>query len=108
MSLEAIIEPAVTAFGYELLGCESVSAGKGQRLLRVYVDSARGVTIDECAKISRQISAVLDVEDPIKGRYYLEVSSPGIERPLFTVAQCQRYLGQTVSVRLKVAKAGQT
>ena len=56
------------------------------------------LVLDECAKISRQISAVLDVEDPIvKGRYLLEVSSPGIERPLFTLAQCQRYIGHDIS-----------
>lgn len=104
--LEAIIEPAVTAYGYELWGCEWSSVGRGQQLLRVYVDSAEGVNVDKCAKISRQISAVLDVEDPIQGRYYLEVSSPGIERPFFKAAQCQGYLGHAISVRLKVAKAG--
>ncbi len=101
-----MIEPAVTALGYELWGCEWVGAGKNQRLLRVYVDSEHGVNVDTCSKISRQISAILDVEDPIEGRYLLEVSSPGIERPLFTVAQCQRYVGQPVNIRLRVPAAG--
>ena len=75
-------------------------------LLRIYVDSANGVNLDECAKVSRQISAVLDVEDPIQGHYYLEVSSPGIDRPLFTIDQCQGYLGKPVAIRLRVPKAG--
>ncbi len=68
--LQTLIEPAVTAFGYELWGCELASLGKNRRLLRVYVDSEHGVNIDACAKISRQISAVLDVEDPIAGQLH--------------------------------------
>jgi ribosome maturation factor RimP len=104
--LQTLIEPAVTALGYELWGCEWANAGKNRRLLRVYVDSEQGVNLDACAKISRQISAILDVEDPIEGRYLLEVSSPGIERPLFTLAQCQRYIGQELSVRLRSAADG--
>lgn len=104
--LQMIIEPAVTALGYELWGCEWVGAGKNRRLLRVYVDSENGVNIDACAKISRQISAVLDVEDPIEGRYLLEVSSPGIDRPLFSLAQYQRYIGRTINIRLRLAKEG--
>lgn len=105
--LQTIIEPAVTALGYELWGCEWVGAGKNRRLLRVYVDGENGISLDACAKISRQISAILDVEDPIEGRYLLEVSSPGIERPLFTIAQCQRYIGQSVSIRLRIPREGQ-
>jgi ribosome maturation factor RimP len=105
--LQKIIEPAVTALGYELWGCEWVGAGKNRRLLRVYVDGENGVKLDACAKISRQISAVLDVEDPIEGRYLLEVSSPGIDRPLFTLAQYQRYMGRMINVRLRIAKEGQ-
>jgi ribosome maturation factor RimP len=104
--LQAIVEPAVTAMGYELWGCEWVGAGRNQCLLRVYVDREEGVDIDACAKISRQISAVLDVEDPIGSRYLLEVSSPGIERPLFTLAQCRRYLGEKIEIRLRVPREG--
>jgi ribosome maturation factor RimP len=104
--LQTLIEPAVTALGYELWGCELTGVGKNRRLLRVYVDSEQGVNIDVCAKISRQISSVLDVEDPIAGQYLLEVSSPGIERPLFNIEQCQRYVGQQISVRLRVARDG--
>lgn len=105
--LQTIIQPAVAALGYELWGCEWASAGKNRRLLRVYVDSQTGVNLDACAKISRQISAILDVENPIQGHYLLEVSSPGMERPLFTALQCGRYLGKTVNVRLRVARQGQ-
>lgn len=101
--LENLIAPAVIALGYELWGCELVSAGKHRKLLRVYIDRPQGVNVDDCAKISRQISAVLDVEEPITGAYLLEVSSPGLERPLFTLAQCQRYVGAKIRVRLRVA-----
>lgn len=104
--LQKLIEPAVTALGYELWGCEWANVGKNRRLLRVYVDSEQGVNIDACAKISRQISAILDVEEPIAGQYLLEVSSPGIERLLFTVVQCRRYVGQTISIRLRLAQEG--
>ncbi len=104
--LQTIIEPAVTALGYELVGCEWGSSGKSP-LLRIYVDHENGVTLDECARISRQISAVLDVADSIQGPYSLEVSSPGIERPLFTLEQCRRYIGKQISLRLRVAKQGQ-
>ena len=98
-----MVAPAVTALGYELWGCELVSAGKHRRLLRVYIDRPQGVNVDDCAKISRQISAILDVEDPIAGAYLLEVSSPGLDRPLFTLAQCQRYIGSKIRVRLRSA-----
>lgn len=100
-----IIEPAVIAQGLELWGAEWVNEGKNT-LLRIYVDSATGVNLDQCAKVSRQISAVLDVEDIIQGHYYLEVSSPGIERPLFTIDQCRGYLNKTVAIRLRVPKVG--
>lgn len=104
--LEAIIEPAVTALGYELWGCEWVGAGKNRRLLRVYVDREKGVDVGACAKISRQISAVLDVENLIENSYLLEVSSPGIDRPLFKSAQCQRYLGERIEIRLRAPQEG--
>lgn len=101
-----MIEPAVAALGYELWGCEWVSMGKNRQQLRVYIDREQGVNIDDCAKISRQISAIFEVEDPIQGHYVLEVSSPGIERSLFTMAHCQRYIGHPVSLRLRAPKEG--
>lgn len=101
-----IVTSAVSALGYELVGCE-LQAGRSSSILRVYVDSADGVGSDDCAKISRQISAVLDVEDPIAGRYHLEVSSPGLERPLYTEGHYQRFVGRKLTFRLRVPREGQ-
>lgn len=98
--LQAIIEPAVTALDFELVGIEYLSQGK-HSVLRVYIDHDNGISVDDCADVSRQISAVLDVEDPIKGEYTLEVSSPGLDRPLFTAEQYQRYSGSLAEIRLR-------
>lgn len=98
-ALEALIEPVVTAMGFELWGIEHLSQGKHSRLV-IYIDSLEGITVDHCADVSRQVSGILDVEDPIPGQYQLEVSSPGMDRPLFTLAQFERYKGNTVSLRL--------
>ena len=98
--LQAVIEPAVTALGYELVGIEYLSQGK-HSVLRVYIDHESGISVDDCADVSHQISAVLDVEDPITGFYTLEVSSPGLDRPLFTEAHYQRYVGQLAEIRLR-------
>lgn len=103
--LEKIIEPAVAAAGFELWGVEHHRGGK-RPLLRVYIDGPDGVTVDDCALVSRQVGSVLDVEDPIAGEYLLEVSSPGIDRVLFTVEQCRRYAGSRVKVRLRVPFEG--
>lgn len=78
--LEQMIRPAVDALGFELVGIEQLSQGR-HSMLRIYIDHADGITVDHCAEVSRQVSAVLDVEDPIHGEYTLEVSSPGLERP---------------------------
>src|SRR5437870_3087505 len=98
--LNQIIAPAVAALGYELVGCE-LAQDSGRQILRVYVDGENGITLDGCAAVSRQISAVLDVEDPIKGRFLLEVSSPGLERPLFSLAHYQRFIGHKAKLRLR-------
>ncbi|TAL59578.1 MAG: ribosome maturation factor RimP, partial [Legionella sp.] len=78
--------------------CEYLSQGK-HSLLRIYIDKEDGIGIEDCQKVSRQISALLDVEDPIPGNYSLEVSSPGIPRPLFTSWQYNRYIGESVQVK---------
>ena len=96
--LQAIIEPAVSALGYELVGIEHLSQGK-HSVLRVYIDHEDGISVDDCADVSHQVSAVLDVEDPITGLYTLEVSSPGLDRPLFTEAHYLRYVGQLAEIR---------
>lgn len=97
--ITALIEPAVATLGYELVGCE-VFLSSGRSLVRVYIDSPTGVTVADCEAVSRQVGAILDVEDLMRGRYHLEVSSPGTDRPLFTLAHYQRFLGRQVRVRL--------
>jgi ribosome maturation factor RimP len=69
-------------------------------LLRIYIDKENGILVDDCSKVSHQVSGVLDVEDPIQGNYHLEVSSPGANRPLFKVAQFEQFIGKTVTVSL--------
>jgi len=115
METEAIIArvaPALAELGLECLGMEW-NAGHGGGLLRVYIDSlqhdgdaANAVSVDDCEAASREISALLDVADPIPGHYVLEVSSPGIERPLFNVAQFARFIGDEAKVTLKLPREG--
>ncbi|MEK9648381.1 MAG: ribosome maturation factor RimP [Gammaproteobacteria bacterium] len=97
--LSEMLEPAITALGYTLWGIEYVPQGK-HSLLRVYLDKEGGIDIEDCAQASRQISSILDVEDPISGEYTLEVSSPGIDRVLFNLDQFREYLGWYVQLRL--------
>ena len=107
IAIQKLIEPTIEAMGLVLWGCDLHQAGN-HSTLRIYVDGSddKGVTLDACAAVSREISAILDVEDPIKGRYQLEVSSPGIDRPLYTLAQFSKYVGQNVKVKLRVAQLG--
>jgi ribosome maturation factor RimP len=99
--LNQLLEPAVEALGFELLGIEFLRAGK-HSTLRLYIDSPNGITVDDCADVSHQVSAVLDVEDPINTEYNLEVSSPGMDRPLFKEQHYAAVQGETVSIRLRV------
>ncbi|MBY5929167.1 ribosome maturation factor RimP [Halomonas sp. DP8Y7-3] len=99
-ALNALIEPVVSAMGFELWGIDYLSQGKHSRLV-IYIDHADGVSVDNCADISRQVSAIMDVEDPIAGEYRLEVSSPGMDRPLFTLDQFSRYAGHHVVLKLR-------
>jgi ribosome maturation factor RimP len=103
--LQAMIAPAVAALGYELWGVEFHGHGRPP-LLRVFIDHENGINVDDCASASRQISAVLDVEDPISTEYTLEVSSPGMDRPLFTLDQFARYIGEWVKVKLRAPFEG--
>lgn len=104
-SLKEMLEPAVNAVGMDLWGIEFMSQGR-HSVLRVYIDSDNGVTIDNCEAASHQVSGVLDVEDPISGEYNLEVSSPGMDRPLFNFDQFARYQGDLIKVRLQMAVNG--
>lgn len=103
--LTEMLAPAVEALEYELVGIEFIRAGK-HSTLRVYIDHENGVSVDDCARVSYQVSAVLDVEDPINTEYNLEVSSPGLERPLFTAAQYTRFTGELTQVTLNVPVSG--
>jgi len=103
--LTELIAPVVASLGCELWGLEYLTQGR-YTTLRIFIDGPKGVSLDDCEKVSRQISSVLDVEDPIDGEYTLEVSSPGLDRPLYSADQYARYLGETVSLRMRVAHAG--
>jgi len=103
--LLTLIEPIVEGLGY---GCWGIEYHPHPRhgLLRVYIDSANGILVDDCSKVSHQISGVLDVEDPIQGNYQLEVSSPGMDRPFFNLQQFEQFIGSTALVNLYQAIAG--
>lgn len=98
--LHTLLAPVVEALGFECWGIEFISQGR-HSLLRVYIDHENGILVDDCEKVSRQLSGVLDVEDPITSEYTLEVSSPGMDRPLFTLEQFARHIGEQVKIRLR-------
>ncbi|NZA27413.1 ribosome maturation factor RimP [Luteimonas sp. SJ-92] len=108
-----LLAPTVEALGLELLGAEYLPT-PGSAVLRLYIDRPdadpavpeQGVTIEDCEAVSREVSAQLDVEDPISGHYTLEVSSPGVDRPLFAPAQFARFAGETAKVGLKLPQDG--
>lgn len=99
--LTEMLAPSVEDLGYELVGIEYVRAGK-HSTLRVYIDHEDGILVDDCATVSHQVSAIMDVEDPITNEYTLEVSSPGLERPLFTAQQYAAFVGEEVKVQLRM------
>lgn len=96
-----MLEPVVTGMEYDFWGLEFIAQGK-HSVLRVFIDSEKGIDVDDCAAVSRQLSSVLDVEDPIASEYSLEVSSPGMDRPLFNLEQYQKFTGHQVQLRLRV------
>jgi len=99
-NIQSVVEPVVVGLGYEYVGAEFGQAENGTTL-RVFIDtdSEAGVNVDDCATVSRQLSAVLDVDDVIGTAYLLEVSSPGLDRPLFTAAQFEACVGEMVKAR---------
>ncbi len=97
--LNELFRPVLDSMGYELVGVE-YKPGQGESLLRVYIDTEQGVTLEDCERVSHQLSGLLDVEDPIRGQYRLEISSPGLDRPLFIPEHFQRFAGHPVRVRL--------
>jgi ribosome maturation factor RimP len=98
-TIEPLITPAVEAQGVALYDLEFVKEG-GNRILRLYIDTDGGVSLDDCERVSRAVEAVLDVHDPIPQAYMLEVSSPGIERKLSRDAHFTRYMGHKVVIKL--------
>ncbi|HEY2779201.1 MAG TPA: ribosome maturation factor RimP [Steroidobacteraceae bacterium] len=109
-ALMRLLEPPIEAMGYELVDIEFAREGRGG-VLRIFIDlpageAAGAVTVDDCARVSHAVSEVLEVQDPIKGHYTLEVSSPGFDRILRTRAHFERFLGQRVFVELKLPLDG--
>jgi ribosome maturation factor RimP len=103
--LRELIEPIASSLGLSIWGIQVPASPKGG-ILRIYVDSEQGVTIDDCAELSRHVNVILDVEDPMPGPYTLEVSSPGLERPFFAFEQLEPYLGRLLQVQLKAPLLG--
>ncbi|WP_294946025.1 ribosome maturation factor RimP [Sulfurivirga sp.] len=96
--IEQMVKPAIEDLGCEFWGCEYLPVS-GHATLRIYIDKPEGVTVDDCADVSHEVSGILDVEDPISGAYNLEISSPGVDRPLMNPEHFSRYVGEEVAVR---------
>ncbi len=102
-----LVRPVVESLGCIFWGLEYYGGGsRHQATVRIYIDHAEGVNVDHCAQVSRQVSSVFDVEDPIRGEYTLEVSSPGLDRPLYTLEQYQQFVGEQVKVKLRAPFEG--
>ncbi|RLA24633.1 MAG: ribosome maturation factor RimP [Gammaproteobacteria bacterium] len=98
-NLLKLIQPVVEGLGFEFVGAD-FSGRPGQGVLRIFIDIEKGIDVDDCAAVSRQLSSLFDVEDPIPGNYQLEVSSPGLERPLYTLEHFERFKEQLVAIKL--------
>jgi len=104
--IRELIEPVIEDMGYELVLVAMTGDSSGGQILRVYIDAPGGILLEDCEQVSKQISAILDVEDPIKGEYSLEVSSPGLERPLAKPQHFTRFVGSRVKVLTRTAYLG--
>lgn len=100
-----LLEPVVTGMGYELVEIEFDSHPKN-KVLRLYIDKEDGIVIEDCSDVSQQVSAVIDVEDPISGFYNLEVSSPGLDRPLRKIGDYERFQGEMVKIKTAMPQDG--
>src|ERR1700723_588987 len=105
-----VLGPPIEALNYELVGVEFAQAGRGG-VLRIFIDrraedSSLGITVDDCANVSHAVSQVLEIQDPIKGHYTLEVSSPGFDRILRTRAHFERFVGERIFAELKLPIEG--
>ncbi len=105
-TIRELLRPSVTALGFELWGVELHGKPRSP-LLRVYIDHPDGITVDDCSRVSHQISGVLDVAAVLSDTYTLEVSSPGLDRPLFELAHFERHIGQPLRIHLVIPDQGQ-
>ncbi|MDX2476910.1 MAG: ribosome maturation factor RimP [Gammaproteobacteria bacterium] len=103
--LSDLFEPVIESMAYELVGVELTGSGNGT-ILRIYIDAEKGITVDDCQAVSYQVSGILDVEDPMQGHYTLEVSSPGIDRPLVKPEHFDQFTGELVKIRSTEAVLG--
>lgn len=103
--IEQLIEAPIESLGYQLVGVEYIQGGQNP-VLRIYIDAEDGIGIEDCERVSHQVSGVLDVEDPIKSAYMLEISSPGFDRPLFKQRDFERFVGSQVKISMKLPVNG--
>jgi ribosome maturation factor RimP len=99
VKLTNLLKPLVEDLGYEFVGLEQ-RRDPGNPVLVLYIDSPDGIAVEDCEKVSREVAALLDVEDPIPGQYHLEISSPGLDRPLFTLEQFEQFSGEKARISL--------
>lgn len=100
-----LLEPGVNALGFEIITVELTGQGDSS-VVRVYIDRPEGITLDDCARVSEQVSTILEVEDPISGSFTLEVSSPGFDRPLCKVSHFKEVLGQRIKLQTRSQISG--
>jgi ribosome maturation factor RimP len=105
MTLNDRLASLIIAMGYEFVGSELLKQGRFA-VLRIFIDAEQGIKLEDCSRVSRQVSAMLDVDDPIQGQYTLEVSSPGLDRPLFNIEHYQKFIGSQAKVRLSALLNG--
>ena len=103
--LTFLLQPLVEDLGYEFVGLERSSNPKNLALV-IYIDTPDGIAVEDCARVSREAAALLDVEDPIPGQYRLEVSSPGLDRPLFTLEHFGQFIGELAQISLYAPQDG--
>jgi ribosome maturation factor RimP len=103
--IEQLIEVPIKTLGYELVGVEHIKNGSNT-VLRIYIDSEQGISIEDCERVSHQVSGILEVEEPITSAYSLEISSPGFDRPLFRDRDFTRFAGSEVKITMKLPIQG--
>jgi ribosome maturation factor RimP len=103
--IEQLIELPIESLGYELVGVEYIKNGQ-HTVLRIYIDAEKGISIEDCERVSHQVSGVLEVEDPISSAYSLEISSPGFDRPLFKARDFERFVGSEAKIAMKLPIQG--